>query len=168
MTARQSLLFTPAPPTGPVLYLHSWGWVAARHRGRTWPPPNYTGRAYTIMASPKHYEEGDGAVVALVPQGEEARLSRALVELRRSGMPLDTDHAVQLHDRYRKALDARWSTLDLSVGALIADTPSGPVAVATGDTLCCACSEVEARAGRCHRAQAAVWLRAQGWTVREG
>lgn len=119
------------------------------------------------MASPRDFETGDGAVVALVPQGEEAKLSRALVELRRSGMPLDTDHAVQLHERYRKALDARWSTLDLSVGTLTADTPSGPVAVATGDTLCCSCSEVEAREGRCHRAQAAVWLRARGWTVRE-
>lgn len=168
MTHPLSLPFPTRPTLGPVLYLHSWGWIAARHRDGMWPPSDYSGRAYTIMASPRDFETGDGAVVALVPQGEEARLSRALVELRRSGMPLDTDHAVQLHDRYRKALDARWSRLDLAPGALVAETPTGPVPVQTGDVLACACSADEARAGRCHRTHAAPWLRVAGWAVREG
>ena len=162
------LPFPTRPTLGPVLHLRSWGWVAARHRDGTWPPPDHSGRAYTIMAHPRDFETGDGVVRALVPQGHEVELMRALVEHRRSGLPLDTDHAVQLHDRYRKALDVRWSRLDLAPGALVADTPTGPVAVQTGDVLACACSADEARAGRCHRAHVVTWLRVAGWEVRLG
>lgn len=162
------LPFPARPTSSPVLNLRSWGWVAARRRDGTWPPPHHSGRAYTIMAEPRDFETGDGVVRALVPQGHEVELMRALVEHRRSGLPPDTDHAVELQDRYRKALDARWSRLDLAPGALVADTPTGPVAVQTGDVLACACSADEARAGRCHRSHAVPWLRVAGWEVRLG
>lgn len=120
------------------------------------------------MASPRDFEMGDGVVSVLAPQGDEVELMRALVEHRRAGLPLDTDHAVELQERYRKALDVRWSRLDLAPGALVADTPTGPVVVQDGDTLACACSADEARAGRCHRSHAVPWLRVAGWEVRLG
>ena len=37
--------------------------------------------------------------------------------------------------------------------------------VGDDDTLCCACSVAESRAGRCHRAWAAPFLHAAGWRV---
>lgn len=42
----------------------------------------------------------------------------------------------------------------------------GPViGVRDGDTLCCACSVAESRAGRCHRSWAAPFLARAGWNV---
>lgn len=172
MTQQTQLPLLSPPTTGPVLYLTCWAWIFARRREGAWPPPQRTGHAYTIMAAPRDFaggsERGDGAVRVLVPQGDEVELMRALVNLRRSGEALDTDHAAEIHDRYRRALDARWSRADLRPGALVADTLAGPVRVQDGDTLACACSAEEARAGRCHRVHAATWLRVAGWEVRLG
>jgi len=50
-------------------------------------------------------------------------------------------------------------------GRLLARTPAGIATVADGDTLCCACSVAEARAGRCHRTWAAQFLVRAGWRV---
>lgn len=160
----QARLFAPPPSSpkacGPVLHLRAWAWVAARQRAKAWPPPGFSGRAYTIMALPRPWEHGDGRCAVLVPQGEELEAMRALVLVRQQG--LDVPDLLQ---HYRELLGRRWSTLELGPGQLQAATPSGPATLQEGDALCCACSADEALAGRCHRAMAAPWLVQAGWSV---
>lgn len=75
---------TGCPRNRPVLYLNSWAWVRGQQRAGTWPPPNRTGRAYTIMARPRpeYGETGDGSVPVLTPQGHEVALMQQLVRSR--------------------------------------------------------------------------------------
>lgn len=163
MTTQARLFAPPASllkRSGPVLHLRSWAWVAARQRAQEWPPPGFSGRAYTIMALPRAWEHGDGRCATLVPQGEELEAMRTLVLVRQQG--LDVPDLLQ---RYRDLLSLRWSALELGPGQLQADTPAGPVALKEGDALCCACSADESLAGRCHRAMAAPWLVRAGWRV---
>lgn len=154
-----------SPDPRPVLHLRSWGWVRARRRANEWPPPDHSGRAYTIMANPRadFGERGDGHVPALVPQGQERDLLHELVRLRRTGAGVADDSALLV--QYRTALEARWANLDLSASGLLVYHAAGLGRVQPGDTLCCACSEVNALRGECHRAWAAPLLARAGWRV---
>ena len=149
----------------PTLHLRSWAWVNARHRAGEWPPTGYSGRAYTIMARPRAAfgECGDGRVPALVPQGDEVELLQQLVRLRRTSAGVADDAA--LLARYRGAMEARWATLDLSSSGLLVHHAAGLGRVQPGDTLCCACSAVNALRGECHRAWVAPMLVRAGWSV---
>jgi hypothetical protein len=135
----------------PTLYLSNF----ASHRS-----PGKWGPAYaplTIMTRPRHFERGAGRVDDLVPTAERDLLARALADR--------SDVAAMAV--YREALEARWSTLDLSPGVLTY-TPTHrphPMEVLPGMTLCCACSVAEARAGRCHRSWCAPFLVRAGWRV---
>lgn len=132
----------------PTIYLSNW----SSHRT---PGAHGPGRKFTIMAVPRPWEHGDGRVTDLAPlYGMEPRLLR---------VALDGRHADDVA-AYRLALEARWDDTALGPGSLW--TEGGlRVEVVDGDTLCCACSVAEARAGRCHRAWAAPFLVRAGWRV---
>ena len=149
----------------PVLYLHSWGWVAARVKKREWPPEGYSGRAYRIMAYARTFELGDGCVAMLAPSTpEELSLLRIIVRRRRAFQDCAEEAAA-----YRALLEARWlaGLGAVAPGQLLvaSPTPTGADLVGSGDALCCACSAADAAAGRCHRAWAAPLLARVGWTV---
>lgn len=137
----------------PTLYLSNW----SSHKT---PGMHGPGRKLTIMARPRTWERGDGTVLALAPQGfEVSAMQRAIADR-------DNPEALRV---YREMIEARWATgsvypMALPPGALFAFA-DGPFLVSDGDTLCCACSVAEARAGRCHRAWAAPYLLAAGWRV---
>ena len=137
----------------PTLYLSNW----SSHRT---PGMHGPGRKFTIMARPRAWEYGAGTVLAVTPHGfEVSAMQRALA---------DRDNADAMRD-YREMIEARWttgsvSTLALPPGLLLAFA-DGPLNVGDGDTLCCACSVDEARAGRCHRTWAAPFLARAGWRV---
>lgn len=149
----------------PVLYLNSWAWVRGQQRAGTWPPPNRTGRAYTIMARPcpEYGETGDGSVPVLTPQGHEVALMQQLVRSR-AVTGLDQDDVALIY--YRSALETRWSEGGgLEPRSMLVRNAVGLGRVEHGDTLCCACSMSDARAERCHRAWAAPLLSRAGWAV---
>ena len=128
------------------------------------------------MARPRRWEHGAGRVDALSPTDDLLpMLDRALVArevIRQRGYwPKDEVGAIS---EYRTAYHRKLA-LDswLAPGSLVALTtretdyaPDGEwVNVRDGDTLCCACSRVEAAAGRCHRAWSAPFLVRAGWRV---
>lgn len=99
------------------------------------------GRQLTIMAAPRSWERGDGAVLALTPDLRDLRDMQdgriTLPEYRR---------------RFERALEG-------------AKLGPGDLDVRDGDTLCCACSRAAAAAGMCHRVWAAEALARAGWRV---
>lgn len=131
--------------TNPTLYLSNW----SSHRT---PGMHGPGRKWTIMARPRVWERGMGEVSAFVPPVEW----------------LDDVKAGRLHaDNYFAWLRFRWesATALFPPGVLVAHARGDRITVRDGDTLCCACSVAEARAGRCHRTWAAPFLVRAGWRV---
>lgn len=116
----------------------------------------HSGRVFTIMARPRLWERGLGTVLALCPVGAEvAAMRRALA---------DRENA-DARREYREMIEARWTNasafpMALEPGRLLAFA-DGPIVVADGDTLCCAC----ARGAECHRRWAAPFLARAGWSV---
>jgi len=151
----------------PTLYLSNF----ASHRT---PGMHGPGHVYTIMARPRRWEHGDGRVTVLLPPAAEIPRLVRLVQERRGGgwvgaPSLDDVGATAFRElpEYRAACEDYWSAYAvlLPPGALSARTECRIVPVADGDTLCCACSVAEARAGRGHRAWAAPFLARAGWRV---
>lgn len=137
----------------PTLYLSNWS--SYRTPGMHGP-----GRKFTIMARPRLWEHGEGVVIALTPQGFEVSAMQKAVADRN-----DTEAA----SNYREMIEARWTNGSVFPMAMppkqLLAFADGPLYVESGDTLCCACSVAEARAGRCHRTWAAPFLVRAGWRV---
>lgn len=110
----------------------------------------HRGRVYTLMARPRKWEKGAGAVKTLLP-------SHAMLAAVQKGT-IDVT-------LYRLDFVAHVRTADLPVGRLQAFDGKTPIVVADGDTLCCGCAKDAAAAGRCHRVWAAELLRRAGWNV---
>lgn len=144
--------------------LHLTNWSSRKLHG--------PGRKFTIMAKPRAWEHGEGTVRALAPMSSALRplMEKALAD--RS----DTDAM----NAYRWAYEARlvhgapllrpYGVGDdtgyyLDYAASPGEKRALVCAVSDGDTLCCACSVAEARAGRCHRTWAAPFLVRAGWRV---
>ena len=129
----------------PTIYLTNWS-------SRKLHGP---GRAYTIMARPRHWEHGDGVVRDLVPDPDQ------LTQVRGQFVSFAA---------YKAQCIEKFSSGRLSPGDLMAfarDASAWPRMwpVADGDTLCCACSRMNAAEDRCHRVWAAVLLSRNGWRV---
>lgn len=136
--------------TNPTLYLSNW----SSHRT---PGMHGPGRKWTIMANPRAWERGEGAVRWLTPNTDD------LLTVKAGNMGVD---------EYRLRCETRWDSCagGHRPGVLRAIFPEVRragrlVVVEDGDTLCCACSVAEARAGRCHRTWAAPFLVRAGWRV---
>lgn len=139
----------------PTLYLSNW----SSHRT---PGMHGPGRKFTIMARPRAWERGVGALAALVPPVSAQRMLPDLLKDRHTGS------ASLLGDVYRTLCEGHFDAraAHLYPGALVAYDADGFTTPAEdGDTLCCACSVAEARAGRCHRTWAAPFLVRAGWRV---
>jgi hypothetical protein len=138
-----------APPT---IHLTNWSSKGLHGPGRRW----------TIMARPRAWEHGDGAVTWLVPQGDEIQLMREALALRNAAkLPAALNGPM---GRYQATIKARWAGNEAAMepGQLAAWVKGeGFVAVRHGDTLLCAC----ARGAECHRRWAAPYLRGAGWRV---
>lgn len=109
------------------------------------------GAHYTIMTRPRSWEYGAGRVLSLCPDADDLAAVRA---------------GDLSSEPYMDACRARFARHRLEPGWLIAArTRGGSVAVADGDTLCCACSRSAAARRECHRVVAADLLAAGGWRV---
>lgn len=134
--------------SAPTIALTNWSSRRLHGPGRTW----------TIMARPRAWEHGFGTVHALCPS------EAALLAVRGGAIPLEA---------YRRQFEGKLVDVarELAPGRLrgTLTEPSGHGdswhTVRDGDTLCCACSRVEASLGRCHRTWCAPALVAAGWHV---
>ena len=132
-----------------TVYLSNWS--SHRTVGAHGP-----GHKYTIMAFPRDWERGEGAVPTLVPDADTLRRFRARADS---------------YESYRAFYLRRFTPMALTYGftpgGLLARATDGGTApvVADGDTLACACAVGVARAGRCHRTWAAAGLTLAGWSV---
>lgn len=133
----------------PTVYLSNWS--GHRTAGAHGP-----GRKWSIMARPRRWEKGEGTVQVLVPDTDD------LVAVQEGTM---TPEAYRLAYLRLVAYRLKRKGIRIEPGALLAHTPLDPVPVAHGDTLLCACSVEDARAGRCHRTWAAAFLSISGWDV---
>lgn len=137
----------------PTLYVSNWSSHAT-------PGAHGPGHKWTIMALPRSWEYGEGAVTLLVPAPENVK-ARHNAEARE----------VYSHEQYRldflRLVRSRLREKQMGVGPgdLQARTPNGVVPVSHGDTLCCACGVEKARNDRCHRNWAAAILAVAGWDV---
>lgn len=135
----------------PTLYLTNWS--SRRHHG--------PGRKLTIMARPRAWEHGEGAVGILLPD------AGALVAVKARRMTAD-----EYFSRFRE--DLAWATRERGDGGELRGNPLAPGrlsyqpvwsipkgSVADGDTLLCAC----AVGAPCHRREAAPFLVRAGWRV---
>ena len=143
------------------IYLSNWA-------SRKTPGHHGPGRKWTIMAKPRHWEQGAGQVAALTP------LTNDLVSVRGGLIS-----AGEYKARYLQLVEAWCNTSSrfsphhpLAQGILRARRRRsgaqfgfGLAVVAGGDTLCCACSRAAAAQGECHRVWAAELLRDAGWRV---
>jgi hypothetical protein len=129
----------------PTIYLSNW----SSHKT---PGHHGPGRKLTIMANPRHWERGDGAVSRLRPSMVDVRGAR--------------DGRLSL-TTYRQRYLARLALDMHGPGHLYAWIPyaTSHQLVSDGDTLCCACSRDKAAAGECHRVWAAEALAGAGWRV---
>jgi hypothetical protein len=147
-------------PVRPTLYLSNW----ASHRT---PGMHGPGRTYTIMAKPRRWERGDGVVRLLRPSGVALALLDAALANRDDLAAMGAYRAayefqVASMGACLAPLGDRTTLAYLAAGGM----DEGPVVpLRDGDTLCCACSRVDARHGRCHRAWAAPHLATHGWRV---
>lgn len=141
----------------PTLYLSNW----SSHR---MPGMHGPGRKLSIMARTPFVPDGIVGNLRPSTRQELADLS-TLVDCRRRKV----DPPSEVMPRYRGALEARWTGYDLSplrlAAVVLVDDQTYVNPVRNGDTLCCACSVAESRAGRCHRAWAAPFLARAGWRV---
>lgn len=101
----------------------------------------HRGRVFTIMAKPRRWEHGEGTISELVPRVED------LEAVQGGRITLD---------EYRERFIAGVRAEQLK--------PPHPI-LRDGDTICCACAQSEALAGRCHRAWSAHLLLGVGWNV---
>lgn len=142
----------------PRLYLSNW----SSHRS---PGMHGPGRKWTAMAEPRAWEWGAGRVRALTPLISEVR--PALAE-RRAGIADGPETRTYRVDFTKRM--AEWELSGgLQPGSLVAtvgyDYPGTYPKLGDGETVCCACSVAERRAGRCHLAWAAPFLEKAGWSV---
>lgn len=123
--------------------LHLTNWSSRKLHGN--------GAKYRIMAKPRQWERGDGAVPSLTP------LAADLDAVRAGTIGID---------EYRRRFDTK-TRLSLAPGHITALGESTPYnrLLADGDTLCCACSREAAARGECHRVFAAELLVQAGWRV---
>jgi len=111
------------------------------------------GRVLTIMCAPRHFERGDGRVLALAPEVNDLReLKAGSIDFR----------------EYRRRYGHKLMTLPLVAYAprCLAWTPwtsDERRLVEPGDTLTCACAADAAERGECHRTWASGLLVAAGW-----
>lgn len=117
------------------IYVTNWSSKGTRGPGRAW----------TIMARPRTWERGEGAVPRLTP-------SHVMLTAVKKG---EVSVASYRDDFLRHA----------SVEELVARIGSSDVRVSDGDTLCCGCAKAAALNGECHRVWAAELLRRAGWQV---
>lgn len=137
--------------TRPTLHLTNWS-------SRKLHGP---GLRFGIMARPRRWEHGDGKVLRLIPDANEAPLMlRALADRANVATML----------AYRDAIEARWAGDNFLVPwRLVAMTtretslaPAGEwIPVRDGDSILCAC----AVGAECHRRWAAPFLVRAGWRV---
>lgn len=119
------------------------------------PPQRGPGRVWTIMAKPRHWEHGDGAVLALTPDASDLDAVRA-----------GAMHVDEYRRRFIAMAECEWiATTGPHRMKACARVGDGIWPVADGDTLCCACSREAAARGECHRAWAADLLVKAGWRV---
>lgn len=159
----------------PTLYLSNF--ASYRTPGMHGP-----GAKWSIMLWTPERAKRRGAIEALQPGDNLARLTHQLVGLRRLGHRdenLLATYRTGYEDRLARLLHHEdvFEQYRLSPGLLrcvysitgendVAEMQSDDgVRVRDGDTLCCACSVAEARAGRCHRTWAAPFLVRAGWRV---
>lgn len=133
--------------SAPVLHVTNWSsWSS---KGLHGPGPKLT-----IMALPRSWEHGEGTVSALAPVAASLRAHQA---------------GTMSIEAYRAEFEARLETiLDALRPGVLDYLPTGAsarVPVASGSTLCCACSRADAAAGHCHRAWAGAVLARAGWRV---
>lgn len=127
----------------PTIHITNWSSRKLHH-----------GHVYTIMAKPRRWERGEGAVTGLVPNANDLASVRA--------------ESITVAEYRRRFLDGWTPERTVSTfrpGRVMASTGNGLVALADGDTLCCACSRDAAARGECHRVWAAELLRQAGWRV---
>lgn len=138
----------------------------------------HTGRAFSIMLHPRHWERGLGTVRVLTPHAVEEQFNAAR-RVRQPGADRRSIAEVMAAAQkaiadYRKDFDAYLTehALELQPGRLVAHVSADArrlgktnLVVEDGDTLCCSCSVDAASNEQCHRAWAARHLRAAGWTV---
>jgi hypothetical protein len=122
--------------------LHVTNWSSRKLHG--------PGRRWSIMAKPRHWEQGDGLAVGLVPRVADLEAVQHgeidLAEYRR---------------RFLAKLEERQPWQPLEPGRLYAKRHvRDQTIIQDGDTLCCACSCEAADRGECHRA-----LVRAGWRV---
>lgn len=119
----------------------------------SWRKLHGAGRKWTIMARPRHWEHGEGNVIALVPTTE-------LMNAARHGGVSFEDYRRLYTGQVKQAMSA------LRPGKLLAfDATLVGHYLRDGDTLCCACSRAAAAKGECHRVWAAEALVNAGWRV---
>ena len=135
-------------------------WISNFASHRT-PGMHGPGRLYTIMVRPRGWEHGAGRVSAFVPPDPDELVR--VIAARRQGL---TDLVGAYREGVIRAWALNYEDYGHAPGELLAYCADGVEApVLDGDTLCCACSVAEARAGRCHRAWAAPFLARAGWRV---
>ena len=127
------------PPT-----LHLTNWASRKLHG--------PGRRLTIMAAPRRWEHGDGAVPDLTPRLHDLRAVRS---------------GAITFDEYRGRFLAstRGPLAPWGGGSGDGLRTLGGLFVRDGDTLLCACSCAAAAANQCHRVWAADLLTGAGWRV---
>lgn len=132
--------------------LHVTNWSSKKLHG--------SGRKLTIMARPRSWECGDGAIKMLAPNDSDLRaVQSGRMEPKR------------YFERFGEAIKEHERLGLLEPGTMLfsAGERTGPSAewilVADGDTLCCACSREKASLGECHRVLAAGALLRSGWRV---
>lgn len=120
-----------------------------------WPSRKlHHGHVYTIMAKPRRWERGEGAVTGLVPN------PRDLADVRAGAITV-----VEYRRRFLVGWTPERTVEALRPGRLMASIGISLSPVVDGDTLCCACSRDAAARGECHRVWAAELLRQAGWRV---
>lgn len=128
----------------PTLIVTNWS---------SWKKLHGSGRKWSIMARPRHWERGDGQIWWLTPWASWVR---------------DARNGTRSLQAYRALYDDFLKVDTLEPGGLLGvlgGLDEGGIVVADGDTLCCACSRDKAAAGECHRVWAAEALVAAGWRV---
>jgi hypothetical protein len=147
----------------PTLHVTNWS---------SWKRLHGPGRAFTMMANPRHWERGKGRVPRLTPMQEwvrDAKAGRLSLDAYRAlyDERLVTSGQLAPYGHIRDAKGRRPVGSRLAPGELYAVAWGGPniIMVGHGDTLCCACSRAKAAAGECHRVWAAEALVRAGWRV---
>lgn len=137
-------LFAEPHDDRPTIYLSNW----SSHKT---PGHHGPGRKWTIMASPRSWEKGEGFVPHFVPDKHDVASARAGI----LGWP-------EYSARFRRhvSVDDAHTRSPGNLFARRAVRPSYSL-VTDGDTLCCSC----ARGKPCHRRIASEFLHDAGWRV---